>query len=1205
MSKSRSVSDDQNFEPFDGPLYDNLYAKIHARAIHRHRQTPDDQRPRISESIAEQGHELAYDHILSGLKYLINGEADENSDKTLRNAAQILEKLYWNESSNLAEKASELETAALAYYLAGYYARSFVLMQGVNYSTNNSNSLMRLMFLRDLPKIRDLVLKTLSQERFRDIFLASSVSRGDIDQIQAIHFALEGTLHRIYLLLYEYARTGKDDLIVQAIDFCNIGILLAFDQHSRDWWWIFYCSISLLREYHRNSLWTCLRPMMDDTPLNPVKNYIRAAFWRSPYPILELWRSQSHVVEKINDGRSYCVKMPTGSGKTRIAEITILKFLLDTQNEPKRKCLFVAPYRALAVELEQSLRRSFAPIGIGVSQLYGSYDLNPAESLIVENSRILIATPEKMDAFLRYNTDIAQQVSLVIVDEGHIIDDSERGLRFELFLHRLVQRFERKGTRMLFISAVMPNVDQFSQWITGRDSEDGVLTSGWQATQLLLGILKWNGQSGRVDHLYRNRKRLDGNSFISSYARAFDPELLIEAKCGCRKYPGKNAAKGVIISLAVLEAVKEGAVLIFTPVKKNVKSIAEKLIKTIELQEKINTHLGINRTVLPVNIHNKEGKNRLDRCLAYAKESTGADSIIVRALEKGFVIHDGNVPRALRVHLEELIREGILLVVVATTTLAQGVNLPVKTILVHSLSNWIDDQRKQLSARDFWNLCGRAGRAMCETEGYVYILAEPQEENDVRLTLDHYISQTQSEEIVSAIRQLLRNIVKAWKQEFPHFSDTDIAQLCQLLAENNVDWLNNKLQAELHILDIQLLALLEEQQQLITSNENLSLNVTDPHQDITTLIMDIFEKSMFYIQINSNSSTIVSAPEFISLLVQRIEYITRVCKTRQRRRCYYTMGLSIEGCIKVESSKNDLITYFRQAEHYMNWQPEEKAEYIVRLCANFLMSLEDIYGWKESDKPSDCWPEVLTQWLMGKNASEIIATVRLPADCNTAMKVSTLIDNLCEFRLPWGLNAIAMFWQNSEGLSEDTDQTLFTPPEIIGYFASMLRFGVHNPVATVAMAMGLDNRKAALILSEMYSGPIDAQSILLWLHTLNENEVNIYSDNEVIQKVLMEFITSIKRKDNFLDFLQGLAPHALSFEVVGYTNDLQIKEGTELLGLYEHEFFHFYTQSGDYLGSTKIENVGTLKRLLSGAVSITVKEVVPRQDEVFLELLIR
>ena len=73
---------------------------------------------------------------------------------------------------------------------------------------------------------------------------------------------------------------------------------------------------------------------------------------------------------------------------------------------------------------------------------------------------------------------------------------------------------------------------------------------------------------------------------------------------------------------------------------------------------------------------------------------------------------------------------------------------------------------------------------------------------------------------------------------------------------------------------------------------------------------------------------------------------------------------------------------------------------------------------------------------------------------------------------------------------------------------------------------------------------------------------------------------------------------------VGYADDLQVGEGTELLGLYEDDFVHFYMQTGDYLGTTEIENVETVKRLQSGTASITVKEVVQRQDEVFLQLLI-
>jgi hypothetical protein len=221
------------------------------------------------------------------------------------------------------------------------------------------------------------------------------------------------------------------------------------------------------------------------------------------------------------------------------------------------------------------------------------------------------------------------------------------------------------------------------------------------------------------------------------------------------------------------------------------------------------------------------------------------------------------------------------------------------------------------------------------------------------------------------------------------------------------------------------------------------------------------------------------------------------------------------------------------------------------------------------------------------------------------MKVSTLIDNLCEFRLPWGLNAIAMFWKNSEGLSENAEESPFIPPEIVNYFSSMLRFGVHDPVATVAMAMGLDSRKAGLLLSEKYGGLIDAQSILLWLRTVDINALSIYSDNKVLQGLLVEFIASLQRKNNLFEFLDGLAPTPVSVEAVGYDDDLLVVEGTELLGLYEDGFVHIYTQTGDYLGTTKIENDKTIKRLQNRTASITVKEVIQMHDEVFLQLLIR
>ncbi len=876
-----------------GPSYIDLYAKTHALDIHQFRRTPENLRPHISEQLPIRAYDIACHCILLALKFFEEEEANPDTDVVLQHAAQLLEKLYLNKPADTPQRTETLHTAALAYYLAGHYARAFVLMRGVTGADTGPMNLMRSLFLRELPKIKNATLKVLSQERFIDTFLANLVRRGEIDDLEAVNYALEGTLHRVFLFFYEYARTGIENLIERAIAFVRLGLQLSIEQKLLNWWWTFQCALALLREYHRNSLWVCLHPLAHNDTSEVVKQYIKAAFLRQPLPILELWRSQSHVIEHINDGKSYCLKMPTSSGKTRIAELAILKFLINTQETPEKKCLYIAPYRALAVELEQSLSRSFEPIGIRVSQLYGSYDLNPAESLLVNDAKILIATPEKMDAFLRYNTEVAHQIGLIIVDEGHIIDPGERGLRYELFLHRFIRRYERNGIRILFISAVMPNVEQFARWITGRD-ENAVLTSDWRASQLLLGILSWDGTRGRVDYTHRDQDKVDQSFFISNYFTQFDPYELRAARCRRRLFPGSNPSRSDIIAMAAVKATSEGPTLVFTPQKNNVEAIAESIIEVVELQEQINRHFRRPRKVLPACVDDEVKANKLARCIRYAEECTGANSIVVKALKCGFVMHYGNVPRALRIHLEELLREGILQLVVANTTLAQGVNLPVKTILIHSLYN----RRQLLKSRDFWNLCGRAGRAMCETEGHVYLLAMSQDEYDeTRKLINNYVRQKHSEKIISAIRQLLEHLVRAWHEALPLVGPIDIAELCQLLTNDDErHWLSEDLQKKLRTLDAQLLALMEEQ----------DLDITNPNKDVTAAIIELFKDSMLCMQLQTDTESVISDTEAISLIVQRIEHISRVCKTRQRRKCYYSMALSIEGCSVIECVKGDL-----------------------------------------------------------------------------------------------------------------------------------------------------------------------------------------------------------------------------------------------------------------------------------------------------------
>src|SRR5262249_28942425 len=136
----------------------------------------------------------------------------------------------------------------------------------------------------------------------------------------------------------------------------------------------------LFRELGDASPWTQLRPLQGGENWSLVEEYIRAGLRNQP-PVVEFWPSQSYALPTIvaADRRDFCLKMPTSSGKTRIRELAILRFILDHGTDPTAKCIYIARFRSLAVEIEQTLRRSLGTLGILVSQIYGGFEVTPAD----------------------------------------------------------------------------------------------------------------------------------------------------------------------------------------------------------------------------------------------------------------------------------------------------------------------------------------------------------------------------------------------------------------------------------------------------------------------------------------------------------------------------------------------------------------------------------------------------------------------------------------------------------------------------------------------------------------------------------------------------------------------------------------------------------------------------------------------------------
>ncbi|CAF0861343.1 unnamed protein product [Rotaria sordida] len=199
-------------------------------------------------------------------------------------------------------------------------------------------------------------------------------------------------------------------------------------------WWVIRLLLIILDGFNEAALWKCLSKHFDIYD-DRVKKYINSLIHHSP-PYYELFITQRNsLAQVLNVEEKGCiVSVPTSSGKTRIAEIAILNAMLA---DPYGKVLYIAPFKSLAFEIESTLENIFSNVDITISHLYGGGLFSKLDERVIDESNVIIATPEKAKAIFRGNSDIFEQVKLVIIDEGHLLGADARLLANEVFYEEL------------------------------------------------------------------------------------------------------------------------------------------------------------------------------------------------------------------------------------------------------------------------------------------------------------------------------------------------------------------------------------------------------------------------------------------------------------------------------------------------------------------------------------------------------------------------------------------------------------------------------------------------------------------------------------------------------------------------------------------------------------------------------------------------
>ncbi|WP_328324424.1 DEAD/DEAH box helicase [Kribbella sp. NBC_00382] len=431
---------------------------------------------------------------------------------------------------------------------------------------------------------------------------------------------------------------------------------------------------------------------------------------RTP-PAWDFFPSQVQAIEAglLTSDVTYSLQMPTGAGKTALTETLIFSHLTE---HPDDVAILLVPYRALARELRGSLARRLTDLGLPTRTVYGGTVPTPEESQDLDAVRAFIATPEALTGLLGRSTGLLSRISLAICDEGHLLDSGARGIGLELLLARLRARAE--PPRVVFVSAIVPNIEEINSWLGG--SEDTVVRSDYRPAEAEYAVLRPAGR-GRGITVGLEAHPLSTNlpaHTLPGFLQVSDFEFT-NLRTGHRNTYPYSSFKTQALA-AARKSLALGTVAVFSTTKtgqQGVIGLGEELIAQIAAglplpdPSDFVTHSDVTEVA------------------DYLSREYGTEWIGARTLRVGAVVHHGDIPQETREALEELLTRHHVRMVLCTSTLAEGVNLPIRTIVLYAVRRRnAAGQAEQMLARDIRNLAGRAERAGSSTKGLV-ICANP------------------------------------------------------------------------------------------------------------------------------------------------------------------------------------------------------------------------------------------------------------------------------------------------------------------------------------------------------------------------------------------------------------------------------------------------------------------------------------------------
>jgi len=351
-------------------------------------------------------------------------------------------------------------------------------------------------------------------------------------------------------------------------------------------------------------------------------------------------------------GRNLVVSAPTASGKTLIAELAIVKKVI----EERAKALYLTPLRALAYEKWLEFKKYEERGLLRTAVTTGDYD---SDDKWLSNYDVIVCTNEKFDSLIRHKASWLDEVKVVVSDEVHLISDPERGPTLEAVLARLRGRL--RDLQVVALSATISNANEIAEWLGAE-----LVESDWRPVPLKMGVCVGNRitfDSGE-EHVF---ERVTGDSIIDM----------------------------------ALEIVKNGGqCLVFANTRQNAVKYANKMSRHLEPY-----------------VDPKEVRDLCEE-IEEGEEASIVNEELASLVRKGVAFHHAGLSARQRRIIEEGFRGFKIKVVCSTPTLAAGVNLPARRVIIQDYRRYeVDRGFYRIPVLEFHQMAGRAGRPQYDEYG--------------------------------------------------------------------------------------------------------------------------------------------------------------------------------------------------------------------------------------------------------------------------------------------------------------------------------------------------------------------------------------------------------------------------------------------------------------------------------------------------------